>query len=452
MINRGCLEKLMKPTILLHNAESLETRGRVCVIGLGCIGLPTAAVLAKHGYQVHGVDVRSELVDEINLGQVDIPEPGLSELIREVVSSGRLTASLRVTQADVFVLCVPTPLRHDNQPDVSFVETAAQAIRPHVRSGNLILVESTCPPRTTEDVVCRNAVPDHLVVGDDVFVAYCPERVFPTHIIDELVRNDRIVGGLTARCAQQAGEFYRTFVLGQVLTTNAVTAEITKLVENAYRDVNIAFANEIGALVSEAGADVFEVIELANHHPRVNVLSPGPGVGGHCIPIDPWFLARSYPHHSALMQTARRINDVKPSRVAEQVKNLVQAHRPTAVGCLGLAYKADVDDMRGSPCLEIVNELRRSVDEEVLVCEPFADENDFPELSLCPLDEVLQRCEIIVLLTDHAIFRSIPGDVLAEKILVDPRGAWRATTADAGGADSTRDKLEFSRPEFRRTA
>lgn len=405
--------------------EKPQQPRRVCVMGLGYIGLPTAAVLAQHGFDVIGVDIRPEVIDTINRGQIHIHEPGLGELVNEVVQSGNLRASLTPEEADVFFICVPTPINDDKTPDLSYVDAASKAIRPYLRRGSLIVLESTSPPKTTEQIVAERAIPAGWTVGQDVYVAHCPERVLPGQILREVVENDRIVGGMTDACTDVAARFYEAFVSGAVLRTSAVTAELTKLIENSYRDVNIAFANELSMLANELGTDPFEVIELANRHPRVNVLTPGPGVGGHCISVDPWFVADAAPNCTPLIQTARAVNDAKPDFVVEQVRAAASAFESPVIGCLGLAYKGDVDDLRESPSLEIVRELRNETNYEVLVCEPYVATSSFTEFSLLPLADVVRRSDVLVLLTNHTQFRNLPCEVLRAKTLVDTQGVWR---------------------------
>jgi len=397
----------------------------VCVVGLGYIGLPTASVLATKGYQVYGVDVQADVVETINQGKIHIEEPDLDILVRSAVNSGQLTAGQQPQSADVFILCVPTPIRADHSPDLSYIEQACQAIREHVRPGNLIILESTSPPRTTENLVVPAAIPDGMTVGSDVFVAHCPERVLPGRILLEVVQNDRVVGGVTPACTAQALKFYKTFVNGDVLATNSVAAEVTKLVENSYRDVNIAFANELSVLADALGIDAWEIIELANRHPRVNILSPGPGVGGHCISVDPWFLVHAQPALTTLIRTAREVNDAKPAHVVQHVVKLAGQFSSPKIGCLGLTYKADVDDLRESPSLAIVRQLREERVGEVLACDPLLSGDRFQEFELYSLEHVLQHSNILVLLTDHRPFRDVPSKILQEKIVVDTRGIWR---------------------------
>jgi UDP-N-acetyl-D-mannosaminuronic acid dehydrogenase len=398
---------------------------KVCVMGLGYIGLPTASILANKGYNVVGVDVRADVVETINRGQIHIEEPDLDILVRSGVNSGQLRAATEPAPADIFIICVPTPIREDHSADLSYVETAARAIRPLVREGNLVILESTSPPHTTDKIVVPLALSEGLVPGTNVFVAHCPERVLPGRILLEAVQNDRVVGGVTPHCAQRAREFYETFVNGHVLVTSAVAAEITKLVENSYRDVNIAFANELSILCDRFDVDVWEIISLANRHPRVNILTPGPGVGGHCISVDPWFLVQAAPDQTRLIRTAREVNDSKPAYVVEQVTKLAQQFTSPCIGCLGLTYKADVDDLRESPSLEIVRDLLHRNVGQVMACDPYISPRRFSEFPLYPLSDVLARSQMLVLLTDHRQFRDIPRRVLQEKVVVDTRGIWR---------------------------
>ncbi len=416
------------PTLSIHRGDDPASReiNSICVVGMGYIGLPTSAVLARAGYRVHGVDVRPHVVNTINSGGIHIHEPNLAELVESVVQQGALTCALTPTSADVFFLCVPTPITADNKPDVSYVQAAAQSIKPFVKAGDLIILESTSPPRTTQDVVIKHAIPDHLKVGEDVFVAYCPERVLPGRILIEVVQNDRIVGGVTPACTQRVVSFYQSFVEGQILPTTDITAETTKLVENSFRDVNIAFANELSILAEKLGIDVFEVIALANHHPRVKILTPGPGVGGHCISVDPWFLVDAAPELTPLIRTARQVNNSKPHHVVALVKAAAEQFKNPKIGCLGLAYKADVDDLRESPSLEITQEIMASGMGEVFVCEPYVTADTFGQFPLCSLDEVLLQADILVLLTDHQAFKQIPATILRTKTLIDTRGTWRS--------------------------
>ena len=402
----------------------------VCVVGLGYIGLPTSAVLARKGHRVVGVDVRNDVVETINQGRIHIHEPGLGGLVESAVKGGGLVASLEPCLADVFILCVPTPVTKDLAPDISLVKKAARSIRPHVRKGCLIVLESTSPPGTTEGLVVKEAVPEGMTVGKDVFVAYCPERVLPGRILIEVIQNDRVVGGVTPNCTRRAKQFYESFVEGTVSSASAVEAEFAKLAENAFRDVNIAFANELAVVAEQFAADARVIIGLANRHPRVDILSPGPGVGGHCISVDPWFLVHSAPKATPLIRTAREVNDRQPLRIVEKVESLVRDSGASVVGCLGLAYKADVDDLRESPSLEIVRRLRQRRIAEILACDPYVSAERFQEFPLATLDEVIRRSDVLVLLTDHARFADIPTELLDKKLVLDTRGLWRRTTKD----------------------
>jgi UDP-N-acetyl-D-mannosaminuronic acid dehydrogenase len=426
------------PTFDARNADK-----RVCVIGLGYIGLPTASIVAGAGYQVIGVDVHRDIVDTVNRGEIHIHEPWLEERVASVVNDGNLHASSTPTEADVFIICVPTPITKDKRPNLAFVEKASKAIQPLVRAGNLVLLESTSPPGTTEGIVATHAIPPGLTVGRDVFVAHSPERVLPGRILFEILHNDRIVGGITDECTARAKQFYESFVSGTVWPTSAVAAEITKLVENASRDVNIAFANEISMLADHFDADPLEIIDLANKHPRVNILQPGPGVGGHCIGVDPWFLIDARPDDTLLMRAARKVNDSKPLYLVEQVAQLLKTKPNAVVGCLGLAYKADVDDLRGSPAMTIVRELHRRNLGEVLVHDPFVFSDRFEEFPLSSLGEVLRRSDVLLLLTDHHEFRSIPVEMLRNKVVLDTRGMWREALSTPPGEQSmTFDPLQ----------
>ncbi len=324
----------------------------VCVVGLGYIGLPTAAVLAANGYTVHGVEVNPRVVETINTGKAHFPEPDLDMLVQAGVQTGRLRAYSTPTDAEVFIICVPTPLTASDEPDMTYVETATAEICPFLRPGSLVLLESTSPPGTTE-WIARKIEEETGLVSPDVLVAHAPERVLPGRILREVVENDRIVGGVDEVSTARGAEFYESFTRGAVLRTNARTAETTKLVENAFRDVNIAFANELSFVAEDLGLDVWDLIEMANRHPRVNILSPGPGVGGHCIAVDPWFLIAAAPENTPLMRVAREVNDRKPGWVVERVLRHANRFKNPQVACLGLAYKPDVDDLRESPAVEV---------------------------------------------------------------------------------------------------
>lgn len=396
---------------------------RVCVMGLGYIGLPTASLLATKGFKVHGVDVASNIVETINQGRIHIVEPDLDILVKSAVNSGNLTASMSPEPADVFIIAVPTPLREDKSPNLSYIQQAVDAIKGLVQHGNLILLESTSPVGTTQEVVACALASEELVVGKDIFVAHCPERVLPGRILTELVENDRIVGGIDEESTERACEFYESFVRGQVLPTDARVAEMAKLAENSFRDVNIAYANELSMLCEHEGINPWDVIALANRHPRVSILNPGPGVGGHCIAVDPWFVIHRNPDLAQLTLAARKINDAKPGWVIDRVRKHAERFKRPVIGCLGLAFKADVDDLRESPALDIVRELSAQDIGELLVCEPNLSQH--PDFDLVDVATVLARSDILLVLVDHRPFKRIPVAQVKEKVVIDTRGIFR---------------------------
>ncbi len=392
----------------------------VCVIGLGYIGLPTASLLGTKGFKVFGVDTSEHVVNTINQGKIHIVEPDLDILVKSAVQSGNLKAGLQPQEADVFILAVPTPFKDDHIPDLSYVEAATRVIAPFVKPGNIVILESTSPVGTTDDIVAKILSEEGHDVGRDVYVAHCPERVLPGRILTELVENDRIVGGINEISTEKVIEFYRAFVRGEILATDAKTAELSKLSENSFRDVNIAFANELSLICDQENINVWELIKLANRHPRVNILQPGPGVGGHCIAVDPWFIVARSPDQARLIRTAREVNDAKPHWVIEKVKVSADKFKNPVIGCLGLAFKADVDDLRESPALDIVKKIRKQDIGEVLVAEPNLTEHK--DFTLLPYQEVIKRSDIVLLLVDHKPFKSLKAADLKEKILIDTRG------------------------------
>lgn len=393
---------------------------KICVIGLGYIGLPTASLLGTKGYEVFGVDTSAHVVDTINQGRIHIVEPDLDILVKSAVQAGNLKAGLQPQEADVFIIAVPTPFREGHEPDLSYVDAATRMIAPYVKPGNLVILESTSPVGTTDGVVGRILEEAGLDIEKDVFVVHCPERVLPGRILTELVENDRIVGGTNELATQKAVEFYQTFVRGEVLATDSRTAEMTKLTENSFRDVNIAFANELSIICDKEGINVWKLIALANRHPRVSILNPGPGVGGHCIAVDPWFIVARAPEQARLIRTAREVNDNKPEWVIAKVKASADRFKKPVIGCLGLAFKADVDDLRESPSVQIVNRLQREKIGEILVSEPNLTKH--AEFDLLPYEHVIERADIVLLLVDHKQFRNLKAADLKEKILIDTRG------------------------------
>jgi UDP-N-acetyl-D-mannosaminuronic acid dehydrogenase len=392
----------------------------ICVIGLGYIGLPTASLLGTKGYRVHGVDAVEQVVETINQGRIHIVEPDLDILVKSAVQAGNLTASLEPVAADVFIIAVPTPFKDGHQPDLSYVEAATRLIAPVLRPGNLVILESTSPVGTTDDVVARILREAGHDLEKDIAVAHCPERVLPGRILIELVENDRIVGGINEVSTEKAVAFYSSFVRGEVLATDARTAEMAKLTENSFRDVNIAFANELSLICDREGISVWRLIELANRHPRVNILQPGPGVGGHCIAVDPWFIVARAPEQARLIRTAREVNDAKPEWVINKVKTSADKFKHPVIGCLGLAFKADVDDLRESPALAIVHRLMAEQVGEILVAEPNLTRH--PTFDLLPYDQVVARADIVLVLVDHKPFRKLRAADLKEKVLIDTRG------------------------------
>jgi UDP-N-acetyl-D-mannosaminuronic acid dehydrogenase len=396
---------------------------RITVMGLGYIGLPTASLLATKGHQVVGVDVREQVVQTIARGEIHIVEPELDVLVRAAVSSGNLVPSLVPAAADVFIIAVPTPFGEGHAPDLSFVDAATDAIAPVVESGNLVILESTSPVGTTERVAARLGAARPELRGT-IYIAHCPERVLPGQILRELVGNDRVVGGVDTASTEIAAAFYRSFVQGEVVETTARAAELCKLVENSFRDVNIAFANELSRICHGLGVNVWEVIGLANRHPRVNILQPGPGVGGHCIAVDPWFIVHTDPEQARLIRMAREVNDAKTDWVVERVLEKAHRFRDPVVVCLGLAYKPDVDDLRESPALRVYEALRAALGEfKVLAVEP--NVSSTPALPTVPLHEALGRADVVVALVAHRPFRAIDPEALKAKVVIDTCGVFR---------------------------
>jgi UDP-N-acetyl-D-mannosaminuronic acid dehydrogenase len=384
---------------------------KVCVIGLGYIGLPTAALLANMGYSVHGMDVNQYVVDVINQGKIHIVEPELDMFVHAAVVSGRLRAATNPEEADIFMICVPTPFVHDDnpipQPDLSYVEAAAKGIAPYVRPGNIVILESTSPVGTVELV--RDILRQCGIDVTSMHFSYCPERVLPGRIMAELIENDRVVGGLTPAATDITAAFYKTFVKGEVLKTDSRTAEMCKLVENSSRDVGIAFANELSILCDGLGIDVNELIRFANRHPRVNILQPGCGVGGHCIAVDPWFIVAKDPKNSNLIRTARQVNNYKNKWVIEKIKNValnfqIDKGRPARIACMGLAFKPDIDDLRESPALAVAESLR-DAQFDVVAVEP--NIKAYKSLKLLAVAEGVKDSDILVFLVKHREFFSL---------------------------------------------
>lgn len=411
----------------------------VSVIGLGYIGLPTAAVIASRGMQVIGVDIDQHAVDTINNGEIHIVEPDLDIVVRGVVTTGNLRATTQPEPADAFMIAVPTPFKHSDDgshtPNLEYIKAAAEAIAPSLEKGNLVILESTSPVGATEKMAAWLAAarPDLSFPQDkgdaaDIKVAHCPERVLPGYVLQELVSNDRVIGGMSKACSEKAVELYQTFVRGECIVTNARTAEMAKLTENSFRDVNIAFANELSVICDKLKINVWELIKLSNRHPRVNILNPGPGVGGHCIAVDPWFIVDSCPEEANLIKQARLTNDAKPQYVIDQILKTADQFKKPVIACLGIAFKADIDDLRESPALQIVESISEKEIGELLIVEPNIT-NDFMPSSLltegvekCTLGNALERANIIVILVDHKEFKFLSKSEIASKVVIDTRG------------------------------
>ncbi|HEY3060116.1 MAG TPA: nucleotide sugar dehydrogenase [Chloroflexota bacterium] len=412
---------------------------RLCILGLGYIGLPTASMFAVAGQTVVGVDPSTRVREALQHGQLPIEEPELETLVSAALQSGHLKVRAKPEPADAFVIAVPTPLRKDQHADLSFVERAARDILPVLRRGNLVVLESTVPPGTTRNVLAPILAESGLQPGRDVHVAHCPERVLPGRIMLELVQNDRLAGGLTPECAEHAAELYSTFVKGAIMRTDATTAEMVKVMENTYRDVNVALANEFALIAEHVGVNVWEAIQLANHHPRVNILRPGPGVGGHCIAVDPWFLADAAPAAARLIRTARAVNDGMPEHVLDALAEL--AAPPASLALLGVTYKAEVDDVRESPALRVA-ELAVERGYNVRLCDPHvtAGKSGLPA-PIVPIEQAVRDADAVVLLVDHAAFRELDVDLVAalvkRKQLFDARNALDLVAWQARGFSTT---------------
>ena len=411
----------------------------ISMIGLGYIGLPTAAVFASRKIKVIGVDVNQKAVDMINRGEIHIVEPDLDMVVHAAVKEGYLRATTIPEPADAFLIAVPTPFKGENhEPDLSYIESAAKAIAPVLKKGNLVILESTSPVGATEKMTewLAEARPDlsfppEMGEKSDIRVAHCPERVLPGHVLRELVQNDRIIGGMTPKCSEVACQLYKTFVEGECVTTNARTAEMCKLTENSYRDVSIAFANELSVICDKLDINVWELIRLANRHPRVDILQPGPGVGGHCIAVDPWFIVSKAPEEAKIIKTARLINDNKPGWVVGKVKEAIDSYLRThvekspaeiSVACFGLAFKADIDDLRESPALKIAKGVAQINEGLTMVVEPNVKSlpESLPNCRLVGVEEGM-KADIVLVLVDHKQFKMLPPP---ESLYIDTKGIW----------------------------
>lgn len=399
---------------------------KACFMGLGYIGLPTAIIAAKHGVQICGVDINPRVVEMTNQGKLHIIEPGMQELLQEVVGNGSLHASTVPEESDAYFMVVPTPFRGNHEPDISYVEAATRAVIPFLKEGDLYVIESTSPVGTTDKMkeVIFSERPE---LEGKIYIAYCPERVLPGNVIYELVHNDRVIGGIDAASTDKAVEFYSQFVQGTLHRTNSKTAEMCKLTENSSRDVQIAFANELSLICDKAGINVWELINLANKHPRVNILQPGCGVGGHCIAVDPYFITADFPVESQLIAKAREINNYKSFWCAEKVKSTMlefelKHHRKPVIAMMGLAFKPNIDDLRESPAKYITTKVMQGCNNaEILVVEPNVKEHHV--FKLTDYKDAYQRADIIVMLVAHDVFKELPYST--DKIILDFCGIYK---------------------------
>jgi UDP-N-acetyl-D-mannosaminuronic acid dehydrogenase len=395
---------------------------------MGYIGLPTASIFASRGLHVTGMDINTDIINGLNAGQMHIFEPGLRELVLDELKSGRLQISTQVSPADAFIIAVPTPFYDDKRADMRAVIAASESIVPHLQPGNLVILESTSPPRTTVDIVAPILEKSGLKAGEDFLLAYSPERVLPGRILTELIDNARVIGGINPQSAQAGRDLYAAFVKGEIILTDATTAEMVKLMENTSRDINIAIANEFSRLAQRFDVDIWEAISIANLHPRVEILRPGIGVGGHCISVDPWFLVEAAPDEAQLVKTARQINDEQPAFVAELINQVAGGLNGKTVAFLGLAFKPNVDDLRESPAVELVHHLQ-AAGAKVLTYEPFKHDAHLPEVQqVSELDAALLNADLIVLGVAHDQFKNIdPADIRGKTpstLVFDAVRAW----------------------------
>lgn len=419
----------------INSMESFFSK--VAIIGLGYIGLPTAAILASRKIPVLGVDVDPQTVEVINQGKIHIVEPDLDIIVHAAVTEGFLKASLKVEPADAFIIAVPTPFKEAYEPDLSYIKAACEVIAPVLKKGDLVVLESTSPVGTTEQIETwlsemRRDLTFPQLQGDfsDIRIAYCPERVLPGHILREMLENDRIIGGLTPKCSALAAQLYGTFVEGEILITNSRTAEMCKLTENSFRDVNIAFANELSIICDKLDINVWELISLANCHPRVNILNPGPGVGGHCIAVDPWFIVSKTPKEALLIRTAREVNDNKPNWVINKVheavsefvnKNPQNNVKDVTIACFGLTFKADIDDLRESPALDISLEIAKTHPGKVFIIEPHIEvlpKQLASVAQLCTGEHAIAEANILLILVDHKVFQHFYKNFTKEHVVI----------------------------------
>ncbi|MCA1031415.1 nucleotide sugar dehydrogenase [Bacillus timonensis] len=410
---------------------------KICVIGLGYIGLPTSVMFANHGKKVHGMDVNIKAVEKIKNKQLHIEENGLEERLVTAIDSGNLTVSTSPEQADVFIIAVPSPINADHTANLDYVRSATKSIVPYLQKGNLVILESTVPPRTVLDVMMPILVESGLEIGTELLVSHSPERVIPGRVFEELVNNSRIVGGINEESSEKTAELYRTFVKGEIIKTDATTAEMVKVMENTYRDVNIAFANELARISENVGVNVWEAIRLANHHPRVNIHMPGPGVGGHCIAVDPWFLVELDQKNAQIIHLARKTNDSMPEFTALKAKRVVDEHQINnpKIAVLGLAFKANIDDMRESPSVEVIHHIK-DLNLEYSAFDPHIHEVNIANQTL-NLEEAITHADLLLVLTDHNEFKNLDPQEVAKhvrsKIVVDTKNCLNREAWEAAG-------------------
>lgn len=410
---------------------------KICIIGLGYIGLPTAAMFATHGHDVLGVDVNKKVIDALNEGRIIIEEPFLDEIVSGAVKQGRLRASTEPEVSDVFIICVPTPINPDKTADLSFVESGARKILPYLKKGDIVILESTSPPGTTRDFVGSILREAGFVPGDDILLAYCPERVLPGRILTELKENNRIVGGINERSAIEVKKLYKCFVEGEIYTTEATTAEMCKLMENTYRDVNIALANELAMICEKIGVNAWEVIKFANKHPRVNLHMPGPGVGGHCIAVDPWFIVEKQPETAKIINLARMTNDSMPHYVFNKIRELTNGTQGKKKICiLGVTYKPNVDDMRESPVIELIGLLKESGDFDTVIVDRHVDYEGSKDRDLY---EAAAGSHLMVLAVNHREFADVDftriKKLMAAPRILDTRNFWDEDQVESAGLE-----------------
>jgi len=411
----------------------------ICVVGLGYIGLPTAVMFSNHGHIVHGVDVNAKAVEKLQNKQLHIEEEGLQVRLNKAIDSGNLTVSTTPQKADVFIIAVPSPIKPDKSADLEYVRTATASIVPFVEAGNLVILESTVPPKTVENVMLPELVKSGLAIGDELFVSHSPERVIPGRVFEELVSNDRIIGGVNPISATMTTELYSSFVKGKMHETDATTAELVKVMENTYRDVNIAFANELAKIAGNIGVNIWEAIKLANYHPRVNIHTPGPGVGGHCIAVDPWFLVELDQKNAQLIHLARSTNDGMPAYTAQLTKDILKAKgiAQPKIAVLGLAFKGNIDDMRESPSMEVIEQLQEQAI-DYIAFDPHIKENNL-EKQTQQLEVALEKADAILILTDHQAFKDLDPTLLKDQmqhsIIIDTKNCINRRTWEKAGFD-----------------